>query len=81
MRYAAFRQVGLCISTGVVEAACKHTIGTRLKRPGMHWSVNGANAITALRCAALCQRFARIEVASPRNQNLPSAASRRPTGF
>lgn len=59
MRYAAFRQAGLCTSTGVVEAACKHTIGTRLKRPGMHWSVDGANAITALRCAVLSQRFNR----------------------
>jgi hypothetical protein len=59
MRYHTFKQAGLCTSTGVVEAACKHTIGTRLKRPGMHWSVNGANAITALRCAVLSQRFDR----------------------
>jgi len=57
MRYHAFRQAGLCTSTGVVEAACKNTIGTRLKRPGMHWSVAGANAITALRCAVLSNRF------------------------
>ena len=36
---------GLCVATGVVEAGCKHAIGARLKRAGMHWSVNGANAI------------------------------------
>ena len=30
-------------STGVVEAGCKHAIGARLKRAGMHWSVNGAS--------------------------------------
>lgn len=59
MRYHTFKQAGLCTSTGVVEAACKHTVGTRLKRPGMHWSLTGANAITALRCAVLSQRFDR----------------------
>lgn len=59
MRYQDFRDAGLCTSTGVVEAACKHTIGTRLKRPGMHWSLAGANAIAALRCAVLSQRFDR----------------------
>jgi hypothetical protein len=57
MRYAAFRKAGLCTSSGVVEAGCKSVIGTRLKRPGMHWSVRGANAITALRCTVLSNRF------------------------
>lgn len=57
MRYAAFRKAGLCTSSGVVEAGCKTVIGTRLKRPGMHWSVHGANAITALRCAVLSNRL------------------------
>ena len=53
MRYAAFRARGLCVATGVVEAGCKHAVGARLKRAGMHWSVNGANAILALRCCIL----------------------------
>jgi len=57
MRYAQFRRAGLCTSSGVVKAGCKTVIGTRLKRPGMHWSLAGANAITALRCAALSNRF------------------------
>jgi hypothetical protein len=47
----------LCTSTGVVEAGCKVVIGTRLKRAGMHWTVNGANAIIALRCSKLSRRF------------------------
>ena len=42
MRYAEFRAAGLCTSTGVVEAGCKTTIGTRCKRAGMHWTVAGA---------------------------------------
>jgi hypothetical protein len=57
MRYAEFRALGLCTSTGVVEAGCKVAIGTRLKRAGMHWTLRGANAIIALRCAKLSGRF------------------------
>lgn len=57
MRYHEFRAAGLCTSTGVVEAGCKVAIGTRLKRAGMHWTVRGANAIIALRCAKLSGRF------------------------
>ena len=57
MRYPKFHAQGLCTSTGVLEAGCKVAIGTRLKRTGMHWSVSGANAIIALRCAKLSGRF------------------------
>ena len=57
MRYAEFRAAGLCTSTGVVEAGCKTAIGTRCKRPGMHWTVAGADAIIALRCCKLSGRF------------------------
>lgn len=57
MRYPDFRTQGLCTSTGVVEAGCKVAISTRLKRTGMHWTVRGANAIIALRCAKLSGRF------------------------
>ena len=57
MRYAQFHAQGLCSSSGIVEAGCKNVIGARLKRSGMHWSVPGANAIIALRCARLSGRF------------------------
>ena len=57
MDYPRFRALGLCITTGVVEGACKHVVGSRFKRGGMHWTVNGANAILALRCAILSHRF------------------------
>lgn len=57
MRYPKFRVLGLCTSTGVLEAGCKVVIGTRLKRSGMHWTVQGANAIIALRCSKLSGRF------------------------
>ena len=57
MAYPTFRAKRLCVSTGVVEGACKSVIGNRLKRGGMHWTVDGANAIIALRCATVSNRF------------------------
>ena len=50
MRYHWFRQCGLFAGSGVVEASRKSVIGQRLKQAGMHWAVNGADAIIALRC-------------------------------
>ena len=57
MRYPSFRAQGLFVGSGVVEAGCKEVIGSRLKRSGMFWSVEGANAILALRCCRLSGRF------------------------
>ncbi len=50
MRYRWFRQCGLFVGSGVVEAGCKTVIGQRLKLSGMHWTAAGADAITTLRC-------------------------------
>ena len=57
MRYARFRSHGLFIGSGVVEAGCKTLVGRRLKQSGMRWTVRGANAILALRCAELSGRW------------------------
>lgn len=57
MRYPTFRDDGLFIGSGVVEAGCKTVIGARLKRSGMFWTAHGANAIIALRCCRLSRRF------------------------
>jgi hypothetical protein len=57
MRYPDFHRQGLCTSTGVLEAGCKVVVATRLKRAGMHWTLRGANAILALRCAKLSNRL------------------------
>ena len=57
MRYAQFRVQGLFVGSGVVEAGCRALIGQRLKQSGMEWSVRGANAIIALRCALRSNRF------------------------
>ncbi len=49
--------VGLCVASGVVEGGCKNIVGARLKQGGMRWTVDGANAIIALRCAVESNRF------------------------
>jgi hypothetical protein len=57
MRYPSFREQGLFVGSGVVEAGCKTVIGARLKRSGMFWTVRGANAIMALRCCRISGKF------------------------
>jgi hypothetical protein len=57
MRYAKFRHQGLFVGSGVIEAGCKTIVGHRLKQSGMRWSLRGANAIIALRCAQLSGRW------------------------
>ncbi len=57
MRYAEFRRQDLFVGSGVVEAGCRALVGARLKRSGMFWTAAGANAIIALRCAQLSDRF------------------------
>ncbi len=57
MRYAWFRQQRFFVGSGVVEAGCRTVIGQRLKQSGMRWSVRGANAILALRCCLMSDRF------------------------
>lgn len=57
MRYPDFRNKGLFVGSGVIEAGCKTVIGSRLKRSGMFWTVRGANAIIALRCCCISGKF------------------------
>jgi hypothetical protein len=57
MRYPQFRRQKLFVGSGVIEAACRTVIGTRLKQSGMFWTIRGANAIIALRCNRLSRKF------------------------
>ncbi len=57
MRYSEFRAQGLFVGSGVIEAGCKTIISQRLKQSGMHWTVDGANSIIALRCCLLSRRW------------------------
>jgi hypothetical protein len=57
MRYAAFRSAGYPIGSGTVESACKVVVQQRMKQAGMRWSRPGAQAMLALRCALLSDRW------------------------
>jgi hypothetical protein len=49
MRYARFRKLGMFTGSGHIEAACKQIVAQRAKQSGMHWTVEGAASIIALR--------------------------------
>lgn len=53
MNYPAAKAGRLQIGSGMIESTCKQLVGQRLKGPGMHWSEQGALAITALRATDL----------------------------
>jgi len=57
MRYSSFKEKGLFVGSGVIEAGCKTVIGKRLKQSGMRWSVEGTNSIIGLRCAVYSNKF------------------------
>ena len=60
MRYAYFREHGMFIGSGTVEAGCKAVIGQRLKLSGMRWNIPGATGILTLRCEQASNRFEHI---------------------
>ena len=49
MRYADFRKLGMFIGSGAIEGGIKAVVVQRAKQSGMHWSVDGAADIIALR--------------------------------
>jgi hypothetical protein len=59
-RYPLFRQQGMMIGSGPVEAACKMVIGARLKGAGMGWGQRGADAIRVARTAVLGEPYEEI---------------------
>ena len=71
MRYKWFRQCGLFVGSGVVEAGCKSIVGQRLKLAGMHWTVSGADSIIALRCREASSQWEAI-CNTPHTQTRPA---------
>jgi len=68
MRYDVFRAKGYDIGSGVVEGACKHVVGKRLKQSGMIWSRAGSSATLAMRITWLNGKWKQLW------QNKPLAA-------
>jgi hypothetical protein len=60
MRYKVFRELGMFIGSGTVEAGCKTLIGQRLKLSGMRWNIPGATGIITLRCHRASNRWDHI---------------------
>ena len=60
MRYAYFRDHGMFVGSGTVEAGCKAVIGQRLKLSGMRWNIPGATGILTLRCQHASGRWEQI---------------------
>lgn len=50
MHYARYRADGFFIGSGAIESANKYIVSDRLKRTGMRWTLQHANAIIWLRC-------------------------------
>jgi uncharacterized protein UPF0236 len=50
MRYQHFRDLGMFIGSGAIEGGIKAIVVHRAKQSGMHWTVEGAADIIALRC-------------------------------
>ena len=71
MRYQHFRDLGMFVGSGVVEAGCKSIIGQRLKLSGMHWTIAGAAGIATLRCQDAGDRWDEIWQ-RPHNQTPPA---------
>jgi len=57
MNYFELQQNNLPIGSGVVEAACKNLIGTRMKKSGMRWTLTGGQTILTLRSLILSNRW------------------------
>lgn len=50
MLYKTFRDKGLMIGSGPIEASHINVIQQRMKLAGQRWTFNGANAVATLRC-------------------------------
>ena len=49
MRYDEYLSAGYPIASGVIEGACRYVVKDRMERAGMRWTVEGAQAMLALR--------------------------------
>lgn len=50
MRYGDFKKLGMFTGSGAIEGGIKAIVVQRAKQSGMHWSIDGAASILALRC-------------------------------
>jgi hypothetical protein len=71
MRYDEYLAQGYPIASGVIEGACRHLVKDRMERAGMHWTIEGAQAMLNVRSVYVSGQWAafqqfRIERATDR---------------
>jgi hypothetical protein len=64
MDYPTYRQAGMMIGSGPIEAACKSVVIQRMRGTGMRWSDHGSSTLLACRTAMLNNDYARLQDAS-----------------
>jgi len=76
MQYAEARKKNYPIGTGIVEAAAKTVVGTRMKRAGARFSQHGGQTILLFRTALLSDRFEALheDLASTYRSTVKTAA-------
>ena len=74
MRYARYRRLGMFTGSGHIEAACKQIVVQRAKQSGMHWTVQGAASIIALRTQHASGRWDELWTPGPGQPAPPRAA-------
>jgi len=57
MCYDQYLAAGYPIATGVIEGACRHLVKDRMERTGMHWVLEGAQAMLDLRSVHLADQW------------------------
>jgi hypothetical protein len=71
MHYDEYLAAGYPIASGVIEGACRHLIKDRMERAGMHWTLEGAQAMLDVRSVWISNQWEafqtqRIEVEAER---------------
>ena len=61
MNYKTYRQMGLLIGSGPIEAAHRHVIQQRMKRSGQRWTKSGLQQIANLRVVSKSNRWKEVE--------------------
>ena len=60
MRYGTFREQGLLIGSGPIEAAHRHVLQQRLKLSGQRWTTKGFQAVANLRATEKSQQWHKV---------------------
>jgi len=57
MNYPEYAKAGYPLGSGIIEGACRHVIGDRMKGSGRHWDDDGGDAMARLRAIECSQEW------------------------